>query len=57
MVYEGAGGMVSGAWWLAFFPSLAIALAVGSFYLLGDGIRDLLDPNLRVRARPCRRAV
>jgi ABC-type dipeptide/oligopeptide/nickel transport system permease subunit len=26
---------------------LAIAVAVGSFYLLGDGIRDLLDPNLR----------
>jgi peptide/nickel transport system permease protein len=47
MVYEGAGGVISGEWWLAFFPGLAMTVAVGSFYLLGDGIRDLLDPQLR----------
>ena len=35
---------------LAIFPGLAIALAVLGFNLLGDGIRDLLDPRLR-RAR------
>ena len=34
-------------WWLAFFPGLAITITVLAFNLLGDGIRDLLDPRLR----------
>lgn len=34
-------------WWLVFFPGAAITLTVLSFNLLGDGIRDLLDPRLR----------
>jgi len=33
--------------WTAVFPGLAIMLAVLTFNLLGDGIRDLLDPRLR----------
>ena len=33
--------------WLAFFPGAAISLAVLSFNLLGDAVRDLLDPRLR----------
>lgn len=33
--------------WLAIFPGLAISLAVLSFNLLGDAVRDLLDPRLR----------
>lgn len=33
--------------WLAIFPGLAIALAVLGFNLLGDGLRDMLDPKLR----------
>jgi peptide/nickel transport system permease protein len=32
--------------WLAIFPGLAIAWAVLGFNLLGDGLRDLLDPKL-----------
>ncbi len=32
--------------WLAIFPGLAISLAVLAFNLLGDGLRDLLDPKL-----------
>jgi peptide/nickel transport system permease protein len=36
--------------WLAIFPGLAIAVAVLGFNLLGDGLRDLLDPKL-TRAR------
>jgi peptide/nickel transport system permease protein len=32
--------------WLAIFPGLAIAMAVLGFNLLGDGLRDLLDPRL-----------
>jgi ABC-type dipeptide/oligopeptide/nickel transport system permease subunit len=34
-------------WWLVLFPGAAITLTVLSFNLLGDGIRDLLDPRLR----------
>jgi peptide/nickel transport system permease protein len=48
------GRMVSGgriylfqAWWVPMFPGLAIALTVLGFNLLGDGIRDALDPKLR----------
>jgi peptide/nickel transport system permease protein len=37
------------AWWIGTFPALAIMLVVGSFNLLGDGLRDLLDPRLRGR--------
>lgn len=35
------------AWWLAVFPGLAISLAVLSFNLFGDALRDLWDPRLR----------
>ncbi|MBC7122351.1 MAG: ABC transporter permease, partial [Pseudothermotoga sp.] len=34
-------------WWIATFPGLFIALVVLGFNLLGDGIRDILDPRLR----------
>jgi peptide/nickel transport system permease protein len=36
-----------GAWWFATFPGLAILLTVLGFNLLGDGLRDILDPRLR----------
>ncbi|MGH7266834.1 MAG: ABC transporter permease [Candidatus Rokuibacteriota bacterium] len=39
------------AWWYATAPGLAIFLVVMGFNLLGDGLRDLLDPRIR-RARP-----
>ena len=35
------------AWWLVSFPGLAIFLCVLSFNLLGDGLRDVIDPRLR----------
>jgi peptide/nickel transport system permease protein len=34
-------------WWLVLFPGLAITVTVLAFNLLGDGIRDVLDPRLR----------
>ena len=34
------------AWWLAVFPGLAIFLAVMAYNLLGEGLRDALDPRL-----------
>jgi peptide/nickel transport system permease protein len=38
---------LSNAWWLSTMPGIAISLAVLGANLLGDGVRDLLDPNLR----------
>ena len=35
------------AWWVGVFPGIAIALAVLGFNILGDGLRDVLDPRLR----------
>ena len=35
------------AWWYMTFPGLALALTVLGFNLLGDGLRDFLDPQLR----------
>lgn len=35
------------AWWLTFFPGLAILVTVLSFNLFGEGLRDALDPRLR----------
>jgi peptide/nickel transport system permease protein len=47
MVAEGAGFIVSGEWWIAFFPGVALMLAVFCFNLLGDGLRDIIDPQRR----------
>ena len=37
------------AWWIMTFPGLAIAITVLGFNLLGDGLRDILDPRSRQR--------
>ena len=37
-----------GYWWIATFPGLAILLAAIGANLVGEGLRDLLDPRLRV---------
>jgi peptide/nickel transport system permease protein len=47
MVAEGAAYVISGEWWLALFPGGALMLAVFCFNLLGDGLRDLVDPLRR----------
>ena len=39
--------IVSGAWWAATFPGVAILLSVLGLNLLGDGLRDILDPRLK----------
>jgi peptide/nickel transport system permease protein len=38
--------LTSGSWWAVTFPGLAIMLSVLGFNLLGDGLRDALDPRL-----------
>ncbi|WP_417695156.1 ABC transporter permease [Roseibium sp.] len=47
MVAEGANFIVSGEWWLAIFPGLSLMFAVFTFNLLGDGLRDIVDPRQR----------
>jgi peptide/nickel transport system permease protein len=48
MLSEGVErGLFSGAWWWSFFPGLFLALTVLGFNLLGDGMRDALDPRMR----------
>jgi peptide/nickel transport system permease protein len=39
---------IHNAWWMSVFPGLAIFLAVLFINLLGDGLRDALDPKLKV---------
>ena len=49
MVAEGAGNIISGEWSGVepLFPGAALMLAVFCFNLLGDGLRDLVDPQRR----------
>ncbi len=44
MIADGQGFLLS-AWWVSTFPALALILAVVSIHLVGDGLRDLLDPR------------
>ncbi len=46
MVFDGRN-LIDKAWWISFFPGLAIGLVVLSGNFLGDWIRDKLDPRLR----------
>jgi peptide/nickel transport system permease protein len=47
MVAEGASFIVSGEWWVAFFPGIVLMAAVFCFNLMGDGLRDIVDPLRR----------
>lgn len=47
MLSDGYKFLTIGAWWVLLFPGLAIMLSVLGFNLLGDGLRDALDPRLR----------
>ncbi len=39
--------VILGKWWVSFFPGMGIMLMVLGFNLLGDGLRDALDPRLK----------
>ena len=47
MVANGSSRIISGQWWISFFPGLFIVVAVMAFNLIGDGLQDLLDPRRR----------
>jgi len=36
------------AWWVTTFPGMAIMITVMAINLIGDGLRDILDPRLRI---------
>ena len=46
MIFD-SQGFVTMAWWMAVFPGAAIFVAVLAFNLVGDGLRDVLDPKQR----------
>jgi peptide/nickel transport system permease protein len=41
------GSTTTFAWWLAVFPGFAIFITVLAYYLVGEGLREVLDPRLR----------
>jgi peptide/nickel transport system permease protein len=45
MISEGRN-YITTHWWLTFFPAISMLLAVAGFNLVGDGLRDVLDPRL-----------
>jgi peptide/nickel transport system permease protein len=47
MVAEGARFISTGNWWLVACPGFALMVTVLFFNLLGDGLRDILDPRMR----------
>lgn len=49
MLAESRDTLIANKWWLAVFPGVAIVLTVLSFNILGDWLRDFLDPRLRER--------
>jgi peptide/nickel transport system permease protein len=50
MVAQGRS-YITNYWWIPTFPGLAIALTVAGYMFLGDGLRDLWDPQLRGKVR------
>jgi peptide/nickel transport system permease protein len=47
MISQGAQNMITGQWWIAFFPGVAMSLAVLGFALVGDALAQVLDPARR----------
>jgi peptide/nickel transport system permease protein len=49
MLAQSRDQLIANKWWLAIFPGLAIVLTVLSFNIIGDWLRDFLDPRLKER--------
>jgi len=50
MLADARNYIFSGEWWIALFPGLAICITVVAFNLMGDTLRDLLDPRAGIRS-------
>jgi len=51
MIRQGAEYVISGEWWVATFPGLALIGLVLGFNLLGDGLSDILDPRRKATGK------
>lgn len=51
MIRQGAEYVISGEWWVATFPGLALIGLVLGFNLLGDGLTDILDPRRKATGK------
>ena len=49
MIAEGRQYIISGEWWMTVFPGLFIMLGITGFILIGDGIREVINPKLRLK--------
>ena len=47
MISRGQTQVITGEWWVTVFPGIAVLMLTAGFYLLGDGIRDVIDPRSR----------
>ena len=50
MLAQSRDQLIANKWWLAIFPGLAIVFTVLSFNIMGDWLRDFLDPRLKERS-------
>jgi peptide/nickel transport system permease protein len=48
LISNGFGYLMSGAYWISFFPGIALVLVIVSINLVGDRLRDLLNPRLQM---------
>ena len=48
-VLSEARSYIDFAWWLAFFPSIAILVTIMSYNFVGEGLRDAVDPRIRLK--------
>jgi peptide/nickel transport system permease protein len=51
MIRQGAEFLISGQWWVALFPGVALVGIVLGFNLVGDGLHDLLDPKSKTASK------
>ena len=51
MIHQGAEYIISGEWWVAIFPGVALVILIIAFSMLGDGLEELIDPRRSTRAR------
>jgi peptide/nickel transport system permease protein len=47
MIARGQAQVITGEWWVSVFPGIAVLMLTAGFYLLGDGVRDIIDPRSR----------
>ncbi len=47
MIARGQTEIITGEWWVSVFPGLFVLTLTTGFYLLGDGVRDIMDPRSR----------